>query len=158
MLVIKIEGEENETATHLIAKTCFLSGFYVQSFSLPRAGYVKFDKNPVVSRQEEFSDFLIVIEDPTPEHCLKFAREKSVVIINAKEKPKLPAAKKRRLKVCSIDASGIPARERSKVLAAALLGALIKNCNKITTKAARHAIGDDREMFLALDEGFRNVK
>ena len=160
MPVIKIQGSDVEGQTRLIARTCFFSGFQVQSFCLPGTGYVKFDKKALVSKQEEFPDFLIIADNSVDtKGSLKHAKEKSVIIINTKDKPNLQEAKKRKLKVYSLDAAGLQASMPTKTSAdAAMLGALVKYCDRITAKAARTACGESRDMHTAFDEGFRNVR
>lgn len=93
------------------------------------------------------------------QEAVKHAKEKSVVIVNSMEKPKPAVFRKRRLKVYSLDATGIALNTiRKPSPDAVMLGAFVKVFNKLTTKAAKLAIGDSREMHLAFDEGFRSVK
>ncbi len=158
MLVIKIESLEPESLTKMIAKACYFSGLFVQSFCLPRKGYVKLDKKPILSKQEEFPDFLLLLDSQNFQEALKHAKEKSVVILNA-EKPKSPVIKKRKLKVYSLNATSLALNVvRKPEPSAVMLGALVKHCDKITVKSAKLAVGDRKELHLALDEGFRNVK
>ncbi len=160
MQVIKIEGLDIENITRVLAKACFLSGFSVQSFSLPGRGYVKFDKKPVVSRQEEFPDFLLVMDSTRSiQDALRHAKEKSVVIVNAKERPKSPMIRKRKLKVYNLDATQLSLNSiRKPAPDAPLLGALVRHCDGITSRAARLALGENKELHAAMDEGYRNVK
>jgi len=153
----------------LAARSCFFSGFSVQSFCLPAAGrigdasygvgYVKFDKILPLSKQEEFSDFLIVLDPQGLQEAVKHAKEKSIVILNSAEKPNQAVLKKRKLKLYSLDATGIALNAlRKPAPDAVMLGALVKACNRLTSKAAKMALGENRDLNLALDEGFRNVK
>lgn len=147
MLVVKIESPEPESLTRLVAKACFLSGFSVQSFTLPGKGYVKFDKQPVVSKQEEFSDFLI-LADPSRQDSLKDAKEKSTVLVNSSEKPRGHLVVKRKLHIYALEAKSD----------AALLGAFVRHCDKVSAKSARLALGESKDLVLALEEGMRSVK
>jgi len=153
----------------LAARSCFFSGFSVQSFCLPvvvgvegapyGVGYVKFDKTPPLSKQEEFSDFLVVMDSQGLQEAVKHAKEKSIVILNSAEKPNQAILKKRKLKIYSLDATGIALNAlRKPAPDAVMLGALVKACNRLTGKAAKMALGENRDLSLALDEGFRNVK
>ncbi len=159
MQIIKVTGSGAGDLTRLVARTCFFSGFSVQSFCLPAAGYVKFDKAQPLSRQEGFSDFLLVLDAQGLQEAVKHAKEKSVVILNAREKPKSPVIKKRRIRLYCLDATGIALNAiRKPAPDAVMLGALVKACSSITSKAARSAVGESRDLHMALDEGFRNVK
>ena len=159
MLVIKIEGRDPANITRIIGKACFLSGFYVQSFSLPGRGYVKFDRKPFASRQEEFSDFLVIMDSGSLQESLRHAKEKSVVIVNAPEKARPAAAKRRKLRLLALDAAGMSMNAaRSQDPSMPLLGALVKQCNRITSRAARAAVGESRELLAAMEEGYRGVK
>lgn len=160
MIVIKIEGREISNIISLVAKSCFHSGLYVQSFRLGNVGYVKIDKNPFVSRQEEPSDYLILADKPEAlQDAIKHAKEKSVIIMNAKEKPKLAAAKKRKLRIYVIDATDIALNVlRKPEPDAVLLGSLVKVCDKITSKSARSVLGENKDLHIAMEEGHRNVK
>ena len=160
MQVVKIEGDKIENITRLVAKSVFSSGFFVQSFCLHNVGYVKFDKKPFASKQEEFSDFLLVMNSvQSLQETLKHAKEKSVVIVNVKDKPKSPIAVKRRLKIYNLDATQVALNTvRKPSLDAPMLGALVKVCDKITLKAAKSALGMEKELHMAVDEGIRSVK
>jgi Pyruvate/2-oxoacid:ferredoxin oxidoreductase gamma subunit len=160
MPVIKVDGGDVESLTKLAAKTCFFSGFNVQSFSFKSTGYIKFDKKPVMSRQEEFSDYLLIADRLADiKSSLRSAKEKSVVVLNAREKPKFPEIKKRKLRVYFIDAESV-AQNIAKPLAteAIMLGALVKFCDKITSRAGRSAIGENKELHNVFEEGFRTAK
>ncbi len=160
MHVIKIEGNSSDGLTKLVAKTCYQSGFNVQSFSIGTSGYIKFDKLPIVSRQEEFSDYLI-LEDRTADIrlAIRAAKEKSVILINAKEKPKLSEIKKRKLRLISIDAESV-AQSTGKPVSkdAIMLGALVKFCDKLTSRAGKLALGEGKDSQMVFEEGFRLAK
>lgn len=157
--VVKVEGLEPAALTGLVARACFLSGQWVQSFVLQGAGYVKFGKGPILSRQEEFPDFLLVLGTANLNETLRHAKEKSVVIVNSAEKPKAAIVKKRRLRLYAIDATGMALSALGKPEPdVPMLGAFVKYCDKVTARAARLAVGEGREMLAALDEGMRSAK
>jgi Pyruvate/2-oxoacid:ferredoxin oxidoreductase gamma subunit len=158
MQVIRIEGSGSFSLTGLAAKACFLSGFHVQSFSNNNCAFVKFDKDPITSKQEEFSDYLVIADKKTDlKAALRNAKEKSVLVINSAEKPKLPDLKKRKIKTFIIDvdlAAGSTKSDGSCIM----LGALSKACERITSKGARAALGESREDHIVFEEGFRTAK
>ncbi|MBI4170838.1 MAG: 2-oxoacid:acceptor oxidoreductase family protein [Candidatus Aenigmarchaeota archaeon] len=159
MLVVKIVGLDAGPLAKIVAKAGYLSGLFVQSFCLQNKGYVKLDKKPLLSKQEEFPDFLLLMDSQNIQEALKHAKEKSVVILNTPEKPKSPAIKKRKLKVYSLNATALALSViRKPEPGVIMLGALVKHCDKITAKSAKLAVGERKELHLALDEGFRNVK
>ena len=156
MIVIKIEGSDVNALTSITSKACFLSGFYVQSFCLPHAGYVKFDKKSISSRQEESPDFLIFLDGKNLENSLRFVKEKSSVIIKMKEKPRSAIAKRRNIKFHLIDDEKIPVGKDA--ADAFIFGALTKICSHIMLKAAKSSVGMEKEIQASFEEGIRNVK
>lgn len=155
MITIKVEGPEPGNLTSMISKACFHSGFYVQSFSLKNADYVKFDKKFISSKQEEFSDFLILADSKGLDNALRYAKEKSVAIVRSVEKPASAVAKKRGIKIYAVNPESAPS---ARTADAYMMGALAKICVRITGKAARSAIGMDRDSHSSFEEGFRNVR
>ena len=161
MPVIKMVGPESYPMAKLVAKTCFLSGFFVQSFCLDSASYVKFDKTPLLSRQIEFPDILVVTTDSAEDakDAMKHSKEKSIIILNSKEKPKFPEIKKRRLHVYNVNANEISQNIlRKQMPHLPLLGALAKSYDKITLRAAKQAAGENKDNSSAIEEGFKNTK
>ncbi|HLC67725.1 MAG TPA: 2-oxoacid:acceptor oxidoreductase family protein [archaeon] len=159
-------GQGVGRAVNLLAKACFASGLNVQSFTSvpsnrrgsPVVGLVKTDKAPILSRQLEEPDYYVVLDAK----MMPKIKENSVLILNAPSKPISDALKKKKVKVYSVDATGIALTMlKANVPNTAMLGAITKLFNKISMKSIRESLelGDmARENTNALEEGYRNVK
>lgn len=160
-------GQGVETAVKALSKACFLSGFYVQSFSFigrgrrvfPVNGFVKVDKALIESKQVEEPDFYVVM-DPTLGLDAKQVKERSVVIFNSPEKLVFPQLKKRKVKAYFVDATSIAlSRLRSNTPNTAMLGALTKIFTKVSMKNMKVALEPlPRENIAAFDEGYKTVR
>src|SRR3989344_6365136 len=134
-------GQGVGKAVNLLAKACFASGLYVQSFSSvpqnrrgsPVMGLVKTSTEPIMSRQLEEPDYYVVLD---AQLMPKTFRENSVLILNAPQKPASEALKKRKVKVYSLDATGIALMVlKANVPNTAMLGAVTKLFNKVSMKS-----------------------
>ena len=170
-------GQGVETAVKVFSKACFASGFYVQSFSFigrgrrvfPVKGFVKIDKDPILSKQVEDADFSMVFDptlgldarqtDTKGVDRITF-KEKSVVIFNSPEKLASPQLKKRKIRAYYVDATEIALTHlKSNIPNTAMLGALAKAFPKISMKAIKTNMeGMPKENFAAFDEGYKGAR
>lgn len=162
-------GQGVTSATRLLSQAAFLSGFTVQSYApftlemrgAPALGYVKLDKAPIVSRQAEPPDYLLVLDRSLPLTLLKEAGNKAVVIFNAAEKTAAVAGK-RKFKSYHVDAGRIALETLKKPIPnTAMLGGLLKLFPKISLKSMRTALEAmplQRENTAAMEAGYREIK
>jgi len=156
-------GQGVKTAIRIFSKACFMSGYYVQSFvftrgkTLPTRGFVKIDKNPILSKQVEDPDFYLIFD---PSLIEKSFKDSSIVIFNSPEKLVFAQLKKHKIKTYFVDATEIALTHmKANVPNTAMLGALAKLFNKISMKNIKAAMEDmQKESFLAFDEGYKNVR
>ncbi len=160
-------GQGVEKAVRLFAKACFMSGLYVQSFTFrshdrrgsPVTGYVKTDKEPILSKSVEEPDFYIVFDatmiDP------KTIKDNSTLILNAPQKPISEALRKKKIKIYSLDASEMALLTKVNKPNTAMIGGLTKLFSKVSMKSIRTAMDEEhltRENVAALEEGYRGIK
>jgi len=158
-------GQGVEIAVKLFSKACFASGFSVQSFCFagrgrrvfPVRGFVKIDKDPILSKQVEEPDFYLFFDPSLIEKNLK---EKSTAIFNSAEKIVSPHLKKRRVRAQFVNATEIALLHmKSNIPNTAMLGALAKAFPKISMKSIKTAMeGMPRENMAAFDEGYKSVR
>ncbi|HLD39219.1 MAG TPA: 2-oxoacid:acceptor oxidoreductase family protein [archaeon] len=153
-----------KTATRIFSKACFMSDFYVQSFVFTggrglKRGFVKIDKNPILSKQVEDPDFYLVF-DPTLDMNAKSFKDSSIVLFNSPEKMVFTQLKKHKIKTYFVDATEIALTHmKANMPSTAMLGALAKLFNKISMKNIKAAMEDmQKENFAAFDEGYKNVR
>lgn len=160
-------GQGVETAVKLFSKACFSSGFNVQSLCFtgrsrrvfPVRGYVKIDKDPIMSKQVEEPDFYLFF-DPMLVAESKTLKEKSTAIFNSSEKIVSTQLKKRRVHARFVNATEIALLHlKSNTPNTAMLGALVKVFPKISMKSIKTVMeGMPRENMAAFDEGYKGVR
>ena len=143
-----------------------MSGFHVQSFAFigrgrrvfPVKGFVKIDKEPILSRQVEEPDFCLVM-DPTLIDAKKY-KDGSVVIFNSSEKLVFPQLKRRKIRSYFVDATELALTHlKSNTPNTAMLGALAKLFNKVSMKSIKSSMEDlPKENFAVFDEGYKTVR
>jgi pyruvate ferredoxin oxidoreductase gamma subunit len=176
MFVFRIDGRVGQgvySAARILGRAGFLSGFKVQDFIIGDAnkrglhvtGFVKLDKGPILSRQLEMSDFLIVMDKTLDiNNIIKNAKDGSVVILNSNDKIKLASLKKRGIKNYHVDATAIALGRIKKAYPnTAMLGALIKSFSKLSLKSMKKAVEIEldsmqEENKALVEEGYRNVR
>ncbi|MEM7819816.1 MAG: 2-oxoacid:acceptor oxidoreductase family protein [Candidatus Aenigmatarchaeota archaeon] len=172
-MVIKIYGHGGQgidTTRKIIGKAMLLSGFYAQDFiisGLERRpdkvyGFVKFDKKPILSKQIERPDIVLVFDSDMINEA-KEIKENGIALFNITEKINLSYMKEKKVKTFSIDANSIVFGLTKKPIPnIAMLGAFTKIFDKISIKNMKFAIqeelGDARENLIIFDEGYKNVK
>jgi 2-oxoacid:acceptor oxidoreductase gamma subunit (pyruvate/2-ketoisovalerate family) len=162
-------GQGVDTARKILGKAALLSGLYVQDFivtGLERRptfvyGFVKFDKNPILSKQVEEPDMMIILSKELLNET-KRIKDGGMVIVNSVEKVNMPV-KDKKVKAFYVDANGIVVGLSKKSIPnLAMLGAFTKNFDKITMKNMKEAmteeLGDAKENAIIFDEGYKNVK
>lgn len=164
-------GQGVHTLAKLIGRSLFLSGLSVKDFAFleqekygkPVVGYVASDKDDILSNDILGHDYIIIM-DPTLNlaEIIKNSDKNTIIITNSKEN--IPALKKAPGKKHYIDATKIAMENLKRNQPnTALLGAVIKLCNKITIKNAKKAIEleiDDKvkENMESLEIGIKSVK
>ncbi len=163
-----LSGQGVETAVRLFSKACFLSGMYVQGFTMigrtnygwPVRGYVKVDIMPILSKQIEDPDFYLVM-DPSFSDAKAF-KEGSTVIFNSPSKVSSDALKRRKIKTYSVDATEIALQQlKSNIPNTAMLGAVAKLYSKVSMKNLKTALEADniaKVNMNAVEEGYRSVR
>jgi len=154
MLVAILIGrnwQDVPAATRVLGTAAYSSKMYVQDFvesdgRLSVLGCVKADSQAIESRAMEPFDYLLVLDDKIDlKDMLNLGKEKSVLIINSREKPGI---KKKDAKIFYVDATGISITVMLKPDPyPALLGAFTRIFGKLPTKSVR-----------SFDEGFKSVK
>lgn len=162
-------GQGVETASRVLGRACFLSGFYAQDFTFwrqeprlaPVTGYVKIDKKPFLSKELAEPDFLLVM-DRTLLTAIKDVKPPSTVLINAPER--FGGIKKKDVKNYYVNATDIALTALKKPIPnTAMLGGLAKIFQKVSLRAMKRAAEieikqNQKENAAALDEGFKGVK
>lgn len=163
-----LSGQGVETAVRLFSKACFLSGLYVQSFTMvgrtnygwPVKGYVKVDNTPILSKQIEDPDFYLIMDQSFTD--VKTLKEGSTVIFNSPAKVASDQLKKRKIKTYSVDATEIALQQlKANVPNTAMLGAVAKLYSKVSMKNLKTAMDADnlpKANMNAVEDGYRNVK
>ena len=153
-------GQGVRTASRIIARSTFYSGFQVQCL-IPYAnsvqtGFIKVDKAPITSRDMPDPDFFLVF-DAKIGADMKGAKEGASIIVNFNEKPKVKT--KNKTKVFYIDAASI-ALPRKQMVNMPMVGALAKVFGKLPMKHIKTALDEEGlpHTFSAVEEGFRSVK
>lgn len=147
MITLGIKAGEE---AHILARACFLSGFYVQEIAANGIAYIKIDKNPILSKQLEAPDFFVGID-------AKGAKDTAIAIVDAAERPKKGKIKSYYLNATEISLNAV---KRPAILP--MLGALSKIMGRLSLKSIRAAMEIEseatREAFQALEEGYKSVK
>ena len=161
-------GHGVELASRVLGRACFLSGFYVQDFTLwkqepriaPITSYIKTDKTPILSKELTEPDFLLVL-DKTLLTDIKDV-SKGIAMFNAPER--FGGIKKKDVKNYYLNATDIGLSTMMKPLPnTAMLGGLCKIFEKISLRTMKKAAEieinrNQKENLAAMDEGFKNVK
>lgn len=168
MFVFKIIGKGDQgvrSSIRVLGKSLFMSGFYVQAFSLDgdneysysySSGFVKADKDQVLSRQLEAPDMVLLYDNIDG---AKDVKDGGCVILNACDKLNVSALKKRKVKVFCVDARGI-STELKVPESVVMLGALIKVFGKVSLKKLKTVIEEEmgKDYSNAVDSGYKSVK
>jgi Pyruvate/2-oxoacid:ferredoxin oxidoreductase gamma subunit len=166
IMLFRIDGECGHAGIgeKILSRAAFLSGFYVQSFSLSEGetetGFIKIDKLHILSKQTENSDFTLVLDPSNLSEVIKNCNEGSIMIINSEKKIKTAAMKKKGIKSYHVNAKEIALNHFRKDLSVIpMLGALAKIYNKISLKnmktATEKEYGKDST---ALEDGYKSVR
>jgi pyruvate ferredoxin oxidoreductase gamma subunit len=175
MFVFRVDGRSGqgvESATRIIGRAGFLAGFKTQDFFLAGlerrgshvTGIVKMDKYPILSRQTEPPDFLMVM-DMTLEvdDIIRCIKDGGVALFNTKERPNMAYLKKHKIKHYHVDATNIALATMNRAIPnTVMVGALAKIFGRISLKNMKRGteaeIGLDELNKKAIDEGYRGVK
>lgn len=152
-------GQGVRSATRILAKAAFHSGYQVQCF-IPYAndiqtGFVKIDKVPISSRELPRPDFFLIF-DTKIDAKLKNAKQGAIIIINAKEKPKIRT--KNKTKIFYVNATDIAIMTKTKMPNMVMLGALATVFGKLPMKHIKSAAEEEGLQMQAVEEGFKSVK
>ncbi|MBI4018479.1 MAG: 2-oxoacid:acceptor oxidoreductase family protein [Candidatus Aenigmarchaeota archaeon] len=163
-------GQGVETATRILGSALFAGGAQVQDFVIsgmelrgfPVEGYVKAEKEPLLSKDLPKADFLLVFDMTLPlDGVLRQCSEKAVVVFNSKDHVKHPLLKKLSLKSYFLNANEISYNYLRTVMPnTAMLGALAKLYPKVTMKNLKGfmQVPLQQDNFRAFDDGYRNAK
>lgn len=162
-------GQGVDTARKMLGKATMLSGFYVQDFIVSGIerrptfvyGFVKFDKNPIVSKEIEEPDVVIIMSKELINEA-KNIKDGGTIIVNSADKVSVQI-KDRKVKVFCVDAnSAVTSLSKKSMPNVVMLGAFAKNFDKITMKNMKTAmteeLGESKDNFTLFDEGYKNVK
>jgi len=166
IMIFRIEGRcgHANLGEKILSRAAFLSGFYVQSFSLSEKGseigLVKIDKVPILSKQIEPSDFTLILDTTKLNEIIKNCNDSSIAIINSEKKIKTALMKKKGIKSYHVDAKEISLNHFKKdVSVIPMLGALVKVFNKISLKNMKAALGlEYGKGGTALEDGYKSVR
>ncbi len=146
-----------KVAVKILAKSCFLSGFNVQSFTIGRSGIVKAEKTEITSKEFTDPDYYIILDQLMAN--VKMFKEGSIAIFNSPSKIISPKLKKIKVKAYAVDATGISvAHVKMNRPAIPMIGAVPKLFGKITMKSLKTAMEDDKVSSIMLEEGHKSVK
>ena len=150
-------GQGVRTATRVLAKAAFRSGYQVQCL-IPYAtdvqtGFVKLDKAPISSRDIAEPDFFVIF-DQKIDAGLKRAKQGAVIIVNANEKPKIKT--KNKTKVFYVNTGSVATKRQKPNIV--MIGALAKAFGKLPMKHIKAAVEDEGLGMADVEEGFRSVK
>lgn len=165
MIVVSFHGRAGQgvkTAVEVFSKAVMAAGMQVQALffpaperrSAPVSGIVKLDKARILSKQVERADFCIIM-DPTLDikGISNAVKDGGSMFILTSQKPNTTPLKKRKIKAFMVDLSLSTTKPAANM---AMLGALVKNFNKISMKSIKGAAG---EMDAAsVEEGYKFVK
>ena len=166
IMIFRIDGGCGHASLgeKVLSRAAFISGFYVQSFSFSEngsgTGLVKTDKLPILSKEVEPSDFILILDTTKINEIIKNCKDSSVAIINSAKKIKTAMMKKKRIKSYHIDAKEISLSHFKKdVSVIPMLGALAKVFNKISLKNMKTALELEYGKGNAvLEEGYKSVR
>lgn len=175
MFVFRVDGrggQGTETATRIISRAGFLAGLKTQDFFLAGlerrcshvTGMVKMDKYPILSRQEEPADFLLVMDmNLEINDLIKSVKDGGVALFNTSERVDMNYLKKHKIKGYHVDATNIALATINKDIPnTVMVGALAKIFGMITLKNMKKGteieLGLDEANKKAIDEGYRGVK
>lgn len=166
IMIFRIGGEcgHARLGEEILSRAAFLSGFYVQSFSLSEreseTGFVKMDKAPILSKQVELSDFTLILDPTKLNEIIKNCNDSSIAIINSDKKIKTALMKKKKIKSYHLNAKEIALNHFKKDFPIIpMLGALARVSNKISLKNMKIATGlEYGKDGAALEEGYKSVK
>ena len=141
MVEIRIHGRGGQgvkKSAQLIARACFLKGFYTQDFALygserrgaPVTSFVRVSEKPIDTRGYVFEpDFIIILDESVSEEmCLKGKTSKTKIIVNGAG-------------FCNVDASKIAIKHFGKNIPnIALLGAFAKVSKLFTLEDLKNAV------------------
>lgn len=163
-------GQGIDTARKILGRAAFLSGFYVQDFTLhpaewrtqPTVAYVKASRDAFTSRDLTLPDFVLVFEHGLAATALNDVKEGAIAIFNAGEK--LPKSISRKAKSYYVPATDIALNHlKAAYPNTPMLGALCKAFPKLSLRSIKHAAEIElkelqHENAAAVDEGFRSLK
>ena len=151
-----------ETATRRLGDAAFRAKNQTQDFvvkgmetvGFPVRGTVKVAKSPIVSKQEEQGDF-VVLCDMQLKDAAKYCKDRATIIYNSIDKMKF----KDELKQFHVPATQIYLdRGRTGTVALIMLGAFAKVFGKIPLKYFKAVLDEHGENYGAFEEGAHNVK
>ena len=152
-------GQGVRTASRVIAKALFYSGYQVQCL-IPYAngvqtGFVKIDNGVINSRELVEPDFFLIF-DVNIDAKLKNAKKGAIIIVNSKEKPKIKTKNKTR--IFHINAIDIAIETQGRMPNLAMVGAFAKVFGKVPIKHIKRAVEEEGLEMQVLEEGFKSVK
>ncbi len=163
-------GQGIDAARRVLGRASFLSGLYVQDFTLhplewrtqPTAAYVKVSKDAITSRDAPQPDYVLILDNTLAGSALAGVKDTTIAIFNRTEK--LPQSIKKRVKSYYLPATDIALTHlKAAYPNTAMLGALCKVFSKISLRSIKRAVEIELKEMLpenaaAIDEGFRTVK
>lgn len=161
-------GQGVDIARKILGRAAFLSGLYVQDFTLhpfewrtqPTVAYVKADKTPISSRGLPLPDFVLVFDPSLAASAVADAKPATIAIFNGA----VTKSVKKKAKSYHVPATDIALETiKSGYPNTAMLGALCKIFTRLSLRSIKHAteieLGElQAENAAAVDGGFRSVK
>jgi pyruvate ferredoxin oxidoreductase gamma subunit len=153
----------------MLAKAALASGLKAQAYTPEVFGpgdghsaYARVSKAEIAKKGPvDSADFHLYFDDEMFKQDLKAFPERAVVVLNTKEKFASPLLKKKKIKLLTLDATGLALQLIGRPWPAApMLGALLKGWNKVGIKALKNAVeaeaGDKvAEQSKATEEGMK---
>jgi 2-oxoacid:acceptor oxidoreductase gamma subunit (pyruvate/2-ketoisovalerate family) len=160
-------GQGVDTSRRILGRAAFLSGLYVQDFTLhpmewrsqPTLAYVKTSKTPIISHDTPLADFILIFDAALASSALQYAKDSAVALFNSNNR-KLPIKK---VKSYYLPATGIALANKISFPNTAMLGAFCKVFARLSLRDIKRAMeAEIKEMqsenVASLEEGYRTVK
>lgn len=158
MFVFGVLGKnknEVKTVTRTIGKSLFLAKAEVQDTFWHEngkyIGMVKTDKEPIISRQNEEFDTLVILDNTDTKYMGRHLKNNAVLLFNSKAKPSV-SFKDKKVKTMFLDASSLSVSLKCDSCLL-MLGASTKLYSKLSLKSVKDVIQSN-----IIEEGFKMVK
>lgn len=163
-IVFQICGNNIDSATRIISRAAALSGYFIQSYSGKNNSFIKIDKKPIVSKQAEVPDYVIIIDSNADIKALAAnMKEKSNIIINSAEKVKNTWLQKKKIKAFSVDIETLmKIKSDRNAMSIIIAGAVAKVIAEISAKNMKLAmeaeLPENKTAAAIFEEAYKCVK